>query len=364
MVKRIYIILSILLLFACTSNSDVGEIAVELQEFTLDKQEEIILKSEDVQFGRFRQEFVSSEDGKYWAFHDFSNQQIVVFRSDGSFVNAIGSEGSGPEEFRNVFGYNFSEENTIWAFDERLNTFKHFDMDGNLISIFEGIYEDGFTQTQPQLFVNNEMLYIPIKETKYSSYDSSQNWRSALMAIYSTKGEFIQTIGLYGEPVKNPNHYSVRGLFDIDFKEKTLLVGYRTSHRLSQINLDTGNQEFFGDIPRNFQAPTENTNVNDPVNEILRKGLNRSYPSNTFNTDHYYIYYFQNLNQEWYDTRDPNAKDHFLVFYDKRSQNYLGELEIPFAVGAITRNGIIYLIEDIDPDKFMIGKYHLDSVTI
>lgn len=364
MVKRNYLILFSILLVACSSNSDGGEIGADLQEFTLDKKEEIILDSEDIRFGRFRQEFVVSKDGAYWAFHDFSNQQIVVFNSDGNFVNAIGSEGSGPEEFRNVFGYNFSEENTIWAFDERLNTFKHFDLDGDLISTINGIYQDGFTQTRYQLFVNNKHLYIPIKETEYHTYDSSQIWRSAMMAVYSFEGEFIQTIGTYGGPVKNPNTYSVRGLFDIDFEDERLLVGYSTSHQLSQINLDTGNQEFFGKIPQNFLVPTENMNVNDSVNEILRKGLSRSFPSNAYITDQFYVYYFQNLSQEWHDTRDPNTKDHFLVFYDRDTQKYLGELEIPFAVGAITRNDTLYLIEDINPDNFMIGKYHLDSVTI
>ncbi len=273
-----------LLLVACSSNSDEGEIGAELQEFTLDKQEEIILESEDIRFGRFRQEFVTSKNGELWAFHDFSNQQIVVFRSDGSFVNAIGSEGSGPKEFRNVYGYNFSDENTIWAFDEILNTFKHFDLDGNLISAIEGIYEDGFTQSRPQLFVDNETLYIPIKESKHHTYDSSQIWRSAMMAAYSTEGDFIQTIGTYGDQVKNPNTYSVSGLFDIDFEDKTLLVGYSTTHQLSKINFNTGNQEFFGKIPKNFLVPTENMNVDDSLNEILKKGLTRSFPFNAFIT--------------------------------------------------------------------------------
>jgi len=354
-----YLILFSLLWTVFLSNPEERQSGDEIQEFTLEKQEEIILESEDMLFGRFRQGFVVSKDERLLAFHDFSNQQIVVFNSDGSFVNAIGSEGSGPEEFRNVFGYNFSKENTIWAFDENLNTFKHFDLDGNIISTIEGIYGDGFVQTRYQLFVNNETLYIPVKEAEYSSEDASQNWQSALMAVYSTAGEFVKTIGTYGDPVKNPNHYAVRGLFDIDFEEETLLVGYSTSHQLSQIKLDTDNQEFFGKIPENFLVPTESTNVDDSLNEILRKGLSRSSPSSVFITDHYYVQYFQNLTQEWYDTRDPNTKDHFLVFYDRKSQNYLGELEIPFAVGAITPNGTLYLIEDIDPDAYTIGSYRL-----
>lgn len=354
-----YLILFSLLWTVFLSNPEERQSGDEIQEFTLEKQEEIILDSENMLFGRFRQGFVVSEDGELWAFHDFSNQQIVVFKSDGSFVNAIGSEGSGPEEFRNVFGYNFSKENTIWAFDENLNTFKHFDLDGNIISTIEGIYGDGFPQTRPQLFVNGERLYIPIKETKYHTYDSGQIWQSAMMAVYSFEGDFIRTIGTYGDPVKNPSHYAVKGLFDLDFTEETLLVGYSTSHQLSQIKLDTDNQEFFGKIPKNFLVPTENTNVNDSLNEILRKGLNRSFPFNAFITDQYYVYYFQDLSQEWYDSRDTNTKDHFLVFYDRKSQNYLGELEIPFAVGAITPNGTLYLIEDIDPGAYKVGSYRL-----
>lgn len=325
--------------------------------FKLEKQGEVILGSDGVQFGRFRQQFIHSSDDEYWAFHDITMQQIFVFKSNGKFKTTIGSRGSGPAEFQNVYGYSFSKENTIWAFDENLNAFKHFSLEDSLIATVSGIYEDGFFQSHPQLFVNDEKLYIPITESKFNTQDFSQLWQSALVAVYDSGGNFLYTLGNFGEPVKKPDTYNIRAMIDFDFEEEMMLASFSTSYALGEYDLKNSSHEYFGAIATNYMIPDEQTTINDSFQLALEKGLRRSSPMAAFITDKYYYFYYQNLTQEWYDTRDPNSKDHFLVIYDRIGKNYMGELNLPYALGNITKDGDIRLIQSIDPDHFAVSTY-------
>lgn len=349
-------------LLSC-NESDTSYLAIESEQksknIQLEKRSQVVLKSDNVQFGRFRQHFVHSIDDEYWAFHDITKQQIFVFTSNGEFKTTIGSRGSGPAEFQNVYGYNFSGENTIWAFDENLNTFKHFSLEDSLIATVSGIYEDGFFQSHPQLFVHDNKLYIPITEAEFNTQDFSQLWKSALIAVYNSEGDFLHTLGNFGEPVKNPDTYNVRAILDFDFEKEVMLAAFSTSYTLGEYDVQNLSHEYFGDIPPNYMIPEEKTRVNDSFDQVLEKGLRRSSPMASFITDEHYIFHYQNLSQEWYDTRDPNTKDHYLVIYDRLSKNYIGELKLPFAVGNITKDGNIRLIESIDPEHFTISTYTL-----
>lgn len=346
--------------FACNNSTDqkVSDLK-PTKTFKLIHQKNIVLNSKEVPFGRLRQEFVNSYEDDYWAFHDFTNQQIFVFRSNGDFISTIGSEGSGPAEFQNVYGYSFTDGSTLWAFDENLDLFKHFNLNDSLLATVPGIYEDGFLQSHPQLFVNKDKLYIPITEAEYNTQDLSLIWKSALVAVYNTNGDYLYTLGNFGNPVKDPDTYNVRALLDIDFNQEIILAGFSTSYQLGEFMYGTEEQSYFGDAPNNFMLPSEKTSVNDSYNEILEKGLSRSAPMGAYITDEYYVFYYQNLSQEWYDTRDPNTKEHFLAFYERQNPAYVGELQLPYALGNLSRDGEIRLIHSIDPDQYTVGVYSL-----
>lgn len=358
----IVLLSAIIVLLSCNESDnsrllDEEDLINKNNAIELEKQSQVVLESNNVKFGRFRQHFIHSYDDEYWAFHDITKQQIFVFTSNGKFKTTIGSKGSGPAEFQNVYGYNFSTENTIWTFDENLNSFKHFDLEDSLLTTVSGIYEDGFLQSHPQLFVNNNKLYIPITESKYRTQNFSQLWKSALVAVYDTDGDFLYTLGTFGDPVKNPDTYNVRAILDFDFEKGNILASFSTSYKLSEYDIQNSTHHIFGIVSPNFMIPDEKTRVNDSFNQILEKGLKRSSPMAAYITDLYYIFHYQNLSQEWYDTRDPNAKDHYLVIYDRVSKKYMGELKLPFALGNISKSGNIRLIESIDPDQFTISTY-------
>ncbi|HSH24766.1 MAG TPA: hypothetical protein VLA13_04430 [Massilibacterium sp.] len=320
------------------------------------------LKTDGILFGRLRQEFISSKNDLYWAFHDFTKQQILVFKSNGNLVATIGSKGKGPAEFENVFGYNFDEKNTIWAFDEKLDLFKNFALNDSLINTYQGIYEDGFLQSHPQLFVNEGKIYVPTTEVKYNTSDLSKIWQSSLISVYNVNGDFLKVLGKFGSPAKNPDTYNVRAMLDFDFTNNVVLSAYSTSYLMGEVNLESNSHSnFFGVRPPNFRTAEEETTVNDSFSEILKKALSRSAPMSAHITNEYYIFYYQNLTQEWYDTRDPNKKNHFLVFYDKKTKEFLNELQLPYALGNITMENDIRLIKSIDPDNFIIGDYKLDA---
>ncbi|MTI88995.1 MAG: 6-bladed beta-propeller [Balneolaceae bacterium] len=355
--RIIFFVFALFLLMQCKFEKNKSNILSNKVE--LIHENDVQLKTSSILFGRFRQEFTNSSDGQYWAFHDFTKQQILVFKSNGDFVTTIGSKGRGPSEFENVFGFTFDEENTIWAFDEKLDLFKNFNLSDSLINTYHGIYENGFLQSHPQLFVNKGKIYIPITEVKFNTMDYTKIWQSALMAVYDTNGSFLNMHGRFGPPAENPDTYNVRAMLDFDFHNNTVLSAYTTSYLLGEFDLESNQNKFFGVEPPNFKTATEKTTVDDSFSEILEKGLSRSAPMSAYITKDYYIFYYQNLSQSWYDTRSPNNKSHYLVLYNRSTKEFIKELKLPYALGNITRENDIHLIKSFDPDNFMIAEYKL-----
>ena len=80
------------------------------------------------------------EDGSIFVGELYSNQ-IRVFRRDGSFSHAFGSEGEGPEEFRGIFGMRLDPDGHLWVRDTGNNRFSAFSPDGTLLRSFSpGFY--------------------------------------------------------------------------------------------------------------------------------------------------------------------------------------------------------------------------------
>ncbi|HEV3050823.1 MAG TPA: 6-bladed beta-propeller [Longimicrobium sp.] len=75
--------------------------------------------------------------GRIWV-ADGMQQQIKVFRQDGTLVRSIGRKGAGPAEFGDLAGFDWAPDGTLWVVDGGNARFAVFDTAGNL------------TQTRPR----------------------------------------------------------------------------------------------------------------------------------------------------------------------------------------------------------------------
>jgi DNA-binding beta-propeller fold protein YncE len=79
---------------------------------------------------------------------DDTNNRIVKFAADGSFIGAWGSTGHGPGEFRTLHALAIDSRNRLFAADRSNNRIQIFDLDGNYLASWtqfgrpSGIYFD------------------------------------------------------------------------------------------------------------------------------------------------------------------------------------------------------------------------------
>ena len=65
---------------------------------------------------------------------DFQAQEISIFDSDGSFVRAVGSSGTGPGEFEQAIAVDISRKGEIWVMEMLKGRLSIFDPDGKYLS--------------------------------------------------------------------------------------------------------------------------------------------------------------------------------------------------------------------------------------
>lgn len=93
------------------------------------------------------------------------------------------------------------------------------------------------------------------------------------------------------------------------------------------------------------------------------KNLKQSAVGESFVSNTYFFFYHFNWTEEFWQTRDPNAKPHFLnVFQKDEPHAFLGEISLPYMPLYISPNNKAYLLEDDDPDNFTIGVYEVSGV--
>ncbi len=81
---------------------------------------------------RSPQSFIKSADGSFWVI-GFSNDYLQHFRSDGSFIEQVGSKGSALGQFDWPVNIKIASDDSFWVVDRKNYRLQHFKQDGSFI---------------------------------------------------------------------------------------------------------------------------------------------------------------------------------------------------------------------------------------
>ncbi|HLR77117.1 MAG TPA: 6-bladed beta-propeller [Balneolaceae bacterium] len=301
--------------------------------------------------------FQISSNGDRFAFYDIMYNHIVVTDSLGNFLFTAGNQGKGPAEFINLTSWNFDEYKNLIAFDTKQRMVKIFGASGALkkaVNVFSNKKLLGFGRV---LFARDSLVYIGVLEAKFSNLKNTEN--SKLIALNDYDGELLKTFGKYDPYVSQATMYTAQPIYDIDFQKNKIYSTHMNSYRMQVYNLNNSNRmAYFGHRSTHFKEVEEEVSPFAPRSEIRKMGLQQSFTKGLYLTDRYVLLCFYNLTEKYYQTRSPQGKDFFISIYDRKSFNFIGEISLPYALGAV-QNNKLYLVEDNNPDNYTIGVYEI-----
>lgn len=285
------------------------------------------------------------------------NQQIWMFDHSGELIEVIGSSGRGPEEFMQISGVFIDGKNRLVVTDETQNLVKIFDINGDLISTFSLFDNEQLFIASRDIFVHDDTLYLQVIEAEFLA----EKHKSHLIARYDLSGEFIDLIGRSDPSIEDSNHYLAGNHFAVDTDEDILISSLETTYRLQMFNTqDPDFYEYFGRMPSHWNLLEEEIDPFLPRQEIIEKTVGTSYSLGVFLTNHYILLHSQNTTDLWFQTSDYSEKLNFLTVYDRKSREYIGSIELSGMLGSVY-NEQLYIIEDFDPDNFLISRHEMNT---
>ena len=359
--RKVFFVLG-LFLVACAENRDTpnSEIVNKDQQVELHKTGELIIQNKlegDFPMARLRHNFTTNQDMSEFIFYDEVNRQFFVTNKSGTVERVISREGRGPGELSNVASFTTNKSEQLIVYDGGQLLMKKFDLHGETFSEFE-VDQAEYAIVNRSIVANNDRFYTPILKTEYFG-DLTQSWQSSLVGEFNYEGELIEIIGEYDSNLRDGRFYSPFPLINVDFKNDLLFSSHSNDYRIQVTNLKNGEHvTLFGIKSENFRKADDNISQFQSQAEIQEQSIGLSFVGDIYLTERYLLLHFENVTEEFYQTRDHNEKNHFLKVYDRKTHEFYNELELPNIIGQVVDNNI-YLIEDDNPEHYTIGVYEI-----
>lgn len=362
MIRIIYFIIATYLLVSCNyrSNNENSSEALsnDPTQIGLTKVSEIIISDDNLQIGRIEAPMLVSEDDgeEIFIFYDSGLNQVIITDSDGNFRQTIGRYGSGPDEFNHITSIGI-DGGSLVVYDGALAKVKIFSLDGEIIDMYDGIIKDNIWLRSNRVFATDSNYYIGIQEAKYST--SNNHWESSTVAEYDKSGKLISLFGEYDPSlVKSHILYNYPNIVISD--DGHVYSTHRTSYQIQKLNLkDKELVSQFGSLTESFKISDERPNPSDPRSRKNEINSKFSFVGDSFVTNEYFLFYFFNFTEEYWELRDPNDKENYFYVYNKNDE-FLGEIKLKYFPLSADKNGNVYLLENDNPDNFKIGVYTIE----
>lgn len=297
-----------------------------------------------------------SPNGSRVGFYDYIHHHFILTNKNGELRKTFGKQGRGPKELSQVLGWDFDEYNNIVAYDEGQRLFKIINLDNSQFK------NNSIEYGNNAVFVNSKdtkiqdsLIYKGIIQAEYSSNPQNSN----MIGVFNYDGNLKKSFALYDPYITVSNNYTIQPYFDIDFEQGKVFTTHDNSYRIQIFDLNTKERlGYFG-----FRSPSYRESQSDikPTYsraKIKKLTLNQSFADGIYITSKYILYFFQNLTEEWNETRDPKSKNYYLSIYERNSNAYIFELKLPGYLASVYEEKL-FIIENFNPNKFEIGVYKL-----
>lgn len=290
-------------------------------------------------------------------FRDTKLNQIIVTDLEGKINARMGEQGRGPRGFIEMGPFGLDEDGKIFVYALRAATYRYFDVQGRHLGNFDGLLDEGIWTRSSRLFFEGKSIFVGIAEANKNPF-----WESKTVAEFDTSGKAKKLFGAFDPSLVGLGPFQKQPSLVYDKAEKRFYTTHTSSPFIQVYDYRTKERvERFGFRTQNFRVTDDEIVRSDPLEVRHKKHLKESSVASSFVTPEYFFFYFRNFTERYWDTWNPNDNQHHLYIYDKHDDYaFLGEIKLPFHLLVVDSQNRVYLLEDDNPLKPVIGVYEIN----
>ena len=361
-IKRRYKLLNLCLLIlisGCTINNKNEDFETygitQNKSVSLQKVGTILLKPGDELIGKFREDLSIDNTGEIISFADDNEQEIFLFKRNGELINILGKKGQGPKEFLQISAYSVYNREVI-VVDESQSLIKIFDLEGNLKRTFSLFENTRLFINSREIIVHGDTIYLQILEAGYLNDKSGSK---LVVGFDLFTGEITDLIGQFDPFLDQIDHHLSLTNISLTPDNSGIASVLTTSSRIQIFNLNSDvRTHYFGLESPDWNPISEKIEPSMPRHVVMERALGNSYSTGLYFSNNYLLHHFQNMTESWFNTNDYLSKENYLNVFDYSKFEYYGTIILPGTLGDVYGD-ICFIIEDYNPDNFIIGEYEV-----
>ncbi len=365
--KKIFVLVFLLLVvnYSCSDKNEKNnyENIIKGHKAELIKTGWFVIKEDSSSFiGRFyNQKFINGN----LIISDIIQPALFFINSNGEIVKTLRwLKGEGPGEINKISDFEIINER-VYITDVGNFRWSVFDTLGNFIKSAYP-FKDPRKRTsnkhfygQGNILKNGESLITCVIEARFNR-ELNQD-KSNSMAVLDTSLNIIKVFGFMDDIYGKFRLYNSGSVITSD-DAGSIYFSQKSSYKIYKYNKEGIFIKSFG-IKGKFRETEEDIPGNLSYSEIQKRSKNCSGTMGLFySSKGYILYYFTDLTDAFYDTRDPTKRINYLKIYDTQGNYLKSDLILPGCPLALNDNNELLILESEEPNNRKVGTYKLKIV--
>jgi hypothetical protein len=204
--------------------------------------------------------------------------------------------------------------------------------------------------------VHGDTIYLQILEAGYLNDKSGSK---LVVGFDLFTGEITDLIGQFDPFLDQIDHHLSLTNISLTPDNSGIASVLTTSSRIQIFNLNSDvRTHYFGLESPDWNPISEKIEPSMPRHVVMERALGNSYSTGLYFSNNYLLHHFQNMTESWFNTNDYLSKENYLNVFDYSKFEYYGTIILPGTLGDVYGD-ICFIIEDYNPDNFIIGEYEV-----
>lgn len=314
----------------------------------------VVLKYTDSVFvGRFGS-FAVFKDGRL-SIGDHLDSKVKIFSGDGKYIKSISRKGRGPGETEELRSHSIDDSGRVWISDRRLRRVSMYDASGTVQDTWSPLdncndcnFSSGIIRV-----VNNKVYVGVIRGVAYPIKVSSI---SSLISAFDFQHKRIAEYGKYEQIVEEYSVDYPYGVFAVD-PSGNLYFLHELSYNIWKCSPDGRILKRFNYPVKDFRPVREKRPQRSGQRPVAEWFTTMTTPGNMEIVGTHLFVSFADRDPQWADYYELRYRHEYLQVFDLDGNCLVDYLKAPGQLIGSDDAGILYFLEEEEPERIVISKY-------
>lgn len=345
--SKILLAFSVFLLFffGCKSKNEINSNDVEIKVL-----KEITLSDEaSNRLSMLYPTASVSKNSELIALTNFRNPiAVILIDYEGNFVEQIGSEGRGPDEYQSALFLGFDNEDNIYVRDKSLGLIKKFEREEGSVQAYDDVISQSIDITSRNMEMCDGNWYLGINK-----FDQSPFQKKETVGIFDDEFKLIKTFGNFDTFFEGQKSIFEDPIVVSDCQEKLIFTTHYKVPFIQVYNLENQSQVTRIDhIPPSFNLSYKFKRMVYDRQTHSDYLVNEQSMSTLLALNKKYLYhFFRNESPDFPTTLNLLSRDYYVALYSREGYNFIGEKRMGGIPLGTTKEGYIIMLTDDAPLK-------------